>query len=468
MQHRLLVALAPEQRLVGHAFVGHAFVGQASALTGHKGQQVDTVEFAICGHLGPGGGGRSVKHVHMVYRRRQHAARLDARGPARHEGHVGAALEVIQFPAAIGTVDLRQADITGAAVVAGKNHQGVLAQAIVLERLQYPADAAVQGANHAGVYPQGVVCNMREGVIVLPLRLQRIVHRPVRQVEEKGPVAVGLYHLDGFIGVVVCQVPVRRKGLAAIEGRRIAGCRPHHLVNVILFAFGVHHIRVVLRQEQRARQIQAVVKALPLGHHITHRAQVPLADMGGVITRLLQYLGHRYFTRRHTQLGNFPHSGRFLAIDKYWQRRRVEIAHPLENGGANLEKRRELETEAGGIATGHQRGPGRGADRVGRIAVLEHHTLAGDGIDMGRHQAAVGGATVVQRDVVETHIIGQYQDDIGRPLPRWPLAGGGALRPVDRHIRAHRAQHGTDNGQAPHQDVDAVVPGQGCAYGQHE
>ena len=381
---------------------------------------------------------------------------------------MGAALEVIQFPAAIGPVDIRQADIAGAAVVAGENHQGVVTQAVVLQGLQYPPHAAVQGAYHAGVYTQGVVCNLGKGVVVLPLRLQRIVHRPVGQVEEEGPVAVGLYHLDGFVGVVVRQVPVRRKGLAAIEGRRIAGCRPHHLVNVILFAFGVHHVRVVFRQKQGTGEIQAVVKALSLGDHVAHRAQVPLADMGGVIARLLQYLGHGYFTRRHTQLGDFRHPGRFLAIDEYRQRRRVQVAHPLEYGGPDLEKRCVLETEAGGVATGHQRGPGRGADRVGRIAVLEHHTLAGDGINMGRHQAAVGGATVVQRHIVETHVIGQDQDDIGRPLPGCLLAGGGALGPVDRHIRAHRAQHGTDNGQAPHQDVDAVVPGQGGAQGQHD
>ena len=123
-----------------------------------------------------------------------------------------AALEERDLPAAERPVHVGQADVVGAAVVGREEDQRVLLEAVRAERVQHAPDAAVERADHRRVDAQAVVGDLRERVVVLARRLERRVRRPVRQVQEERPIAVGLDHLHGLVGVVVREVARRREG----------------------------------------------------------------------------------------------------------------------------------------------------------------------------------------------------------------------------------------------------------------
>ena len=62
--------------------------------------------------------------------------------------------------------------------------------------------------------------------------------------------------------------------------------------------------------------------------------------------------------------------------DEGWQGGFLDILHPLKDGGAGFEERRELETETGRVAAGQDGRAGRGADRtaLGLVSpVLSRH-----------------------------------------------------------------------------------------------
>ena len=65
-------------------------------------------------------------------------------------------LKQAQFPAAIGFVDTRQADIIGTAIVAGEDDQRIIVQTIIFERLHHLPDT-VNSAYHGRIDPCGVI-----------------------------------------------------------------------------------------------------------------------------------------------------------------------------------------------------------------------------------------------------------------------------------------------------------------------
>ena len=378
-----------------------------------------------------------------------------------------APLEEGRFPAAIRPVDVGKADIVGAAVVGGEDHQGVVVQALVLQRLQHPTDVAVQVADHGAVDAQAMILDLRQGVVVGLGRLQRRVDGVVGQVHEERPVPVGVDRLDRFVRQVVGHVGRRVEHLRTVVLHGERQSAPQELVDRIPILPRFLDRRVADRREQRGagHEAQALVEALVLGPRALDPAQVPLAQVNGVIAAGLQGLGDGDLGGGHglgvVVLRRVLH---LVLVEVRGVQRvaRVTADDAREGHG----RRRELKAEAGGVAAGHDRRARRGAGGVAAVAVGEGDPLVGDRVDgRGRH-GPVRDTAAVQGDVVVAKVVGQDEHHVRRPLP--------ALSHARRRDRASRPGHrviGLDLrllGARDHDDqVEAEMPGRHAGRDQH-
>ena len=76
---------------------------------------------------------------------------LDFSRPFRKERHVGAALEQRELPAAIGLIDIGQADIGCATIIAGEDDEGIVGETGLRQLFGDATNAAIQGENHRGI-----------------------------------------------------------------------------------------------------------------------------------------------------------------------------------------------------------------------------------------------------------------------------------------------------------------------------
>ncbi len=150
------------------------------------------------------------------------------------------------------------------------------------------------------------------------------------------------------------------------------------------------------------------------GPHVADAAEVPLADVRGLITGTLQHFGDGHFRWRHAVLFERLHRIGFFAMHDQLQGTRVVLRHRFEDRHADFEERRELEAEPRRISAGHDRRARRRAYRVCRVTVGECHAVVADRIDVRSLQRAVGRTAVVERHVVEAHVVGHDDDDVRR------------------------------------------------------
>ena len=315
--------------------------------------------------------------------------------------------------------------------------------------------------NHGRVDAGPVILDVREGFVVRPACLQRRVRRPVRQIEKERMVAVRLDHAHGFVGVVVRQVALRLELARAVELRRITHGRPDHFVDAAEVQLGVYHGVRVRRQIQTTDHVQAVVEALLFGAHLADAAKMPFADMRGAIARTPHRLRQGDFVRRHTEFLDCRHFRREVMVNHRLQRCRIARLHPVEDRHPDAEERRELEAEAGGIASGHQCRTRWRADGVGGIAIGERRARGGNRINVRRRRRTVGHRrAAVQGDVVEAEIVGQNQHHVG-----WPFAGRrgwpcGPLLPGNGPMGRNRITDVGDDGRKRHQQVQPIGVGE--------
>ena len=142
------------------------------------------------------------------------------------------------------------------AVVTGENHQGVVVQTLVSERLQHASYVAIEVAHHGGVNTQRVIFNVRKGCVVFLGGLQGRVRRGVGQVQKEGLLAIGLNGFFGFISEVICHIALGLERFTAIKVHaKAAGC-PLKFINDVKGLLSVHHIGVVFRQVKRAAMLE--------------------------------------------------------------------------------------------------------------------------------------------------------------------------------------------------------------------
>ena len=363
-------------------------------------------------------------------------ARGNARRPFGHIGHPQAALELRQFPAAEGLVDVGDADVARRAVVAGEDHDGVVVQPVFFQGLQNTAHAAVHRADHGAVDTAAVVGDLWQGVVVFLAGLQRGVHTPMRQEQEKRPVLVAGDGGDGFVGEVVGQVLVGLEPGAAVVADAKAHVGPQELVDGVEVLLGVDDPRVFLGQVQATLHEQALVKALVVGPHLRCAAQMPLADVQRVIAAWLEQFGHRQLTGGQPQVVEVLGLRGLVLVDPH----RVQaVGVGVKRAGhARHGARRgcEFNAKPPGVTTGHQRRTRHRAHGGAGMALVKAHTVAGDAVDVGRGHPFGSAATAVGGDVVDAQIVGHDDDDVGRALRGCHGCGRRALRPRHRLVRA--------------------------------
>ncbi len=371
----------------------------------------------------------------MRHRRVDHRPRLDPSGPAHEHRHADAAFEQRQLPPAIRGVDLGQAYIARAAIIAGKDDDRVVVEPLLLQRRHDPPDAAIERAHHRGIDAQAVRLDIAHRLVIRLGRLQRGVDVPVRKIQEERAVAVRLDHLDRLVGPVICQIAAGLEPVAAIVAGGILHPRPEELVDRVEGQLGVDRVRVVLGQMQRAGHQQALVEALRIGAEFRSVAQMPLADMDAVIARRFQDLGDRALAAGQTLAIEIGRAfDRCLLVGQWRQtrihlrrQRRDDAPHTIGGGG-------ELEPGTRRITPGEDHRPRWGAARSARIGVGIDRTLARQPVDIGgRHQTACDAAAK-GRDVVDAEVIGEDEDDVGRALAGRERSHIGALLPGNRPV----------------------------------
>jgi len=268
----------------------------------------------------------------------------------------------------------------------------------------------------------------------------------VGQIHEERPVAVGPDAGQRLIRQIVGHIAVGMEPLSAVVLNTVGQVGPQEAVQRIERLARVDHVRVAGRQEQLCpdHKAQALVKALILGSHARRLAEVPFAQVQGVVASGLHQLGKRDLAGGDTHLligRDLVHP--VAAEDEF--ELLISVRQGRQQPGHLNRNRGELEAEPGRIAAGHQGRAGGGAGGVAGIALGQDRTAPGQGIDVRGPDRAVAEAAV-QADVVEAQIIRQDDDHIGRAI------GGGHRRrlrsgfPDDRAIR-------TDRGTAPACDV---------------
>ena len=154
--HDLVATAAPEQSVMR----------RAHSLALHEREQIDAVDRPVMRQRRTRAAAGGGENVEMADRPLDRRARLDLRGPAHEERYLDATFEERRLPPAVRFVDVGQADVMRAAIVAGEDHQRVIVQPLRLERRHHAPDPAIERADHRAIDPRAVVGDLRQGVII--------------------------------------------------------------------------------------------------------------------------------------------------------------------------------------------------------------------------------------------------------------------------------------------------------------
>ena len=245
------------------------------------------------------------------------------------------------------------------------------------------------------------------------------MHTPVRKVKEKGLIFIAMDGRDSFVGEVVGQVFVGLKPMPRVVAHAKAHVGPQKFVDGVKVLLGVHDTWIVLRQVQPAFHEQALIKTLVARSHFGGAAQVPFTDMQGVITALFERFGHGDFGGRHTQIIEIFGAFGSLFVNHHFARSvgvRIQLT-----GHASHRTRRgcELHAKPPRIAPCQQCRTRHGANRAAGIALVKTHAVSGDGINMGRWHALRRMASACGGDVIDTQVVSQNKNDVGRAFAHW-------------------------------------------------
>ena len=363
--------------------------------------------------------------VHVLFRSRRHSGQLQQRrieirrgdrNPAAGtgRGHAGTADQqgfpgspLVHPPLPFGE---RRVAGGGAfrggesAVVGGEDHNRVIRDAGFVEAGEQPADVLVDALDHRGIGGVGLknppphpfvpllpdreilavdkridpVQSHRPGLpaeLLYFLRpgLDRRMHAVVPEIEEERPVGIaGVDPADRLIGQPVRQILPRR---TVFEGRNLPRTEITHRRMPVVTAADIHVKTVTFRP-------------------VRFVAEVPLAEMPGLITALAQGAGQRTLRKRQLlHIGSVDQ----VAVQRM---RGTAVVDPV--GHAN----------PGGIFSAHDAGTGRRTDRTGGVGVGEQHPLRRQPVEV---RGLVEGAAHAA-DIPPAHVVHQDQYDVRMSL----------------------------------------------------
>ena len=238
----------------------------------------------------------------------------------------------------------------------------------------------------------------------------------VGQVKEERPVAVGGYHLHGLIREVVREVARRLERLAAVVDDLPGMRSPQEAVDGVEGLLGIHDVRGRGGQEHggTGHEPQRFVEAMGLRRETRVLAQVPFAEVHGVIATTFQQARQRNLAGRQALLFIRRHVGNALLVEDgiCWGTRRAVRANDARETDGN---RGELETDTGRVAASEQRRARRRARGIARIAGGELGPFRGDAVDVGGGHEVAGNAAAAQRDVVVAEVVGNNEHDVRCP-----------------------------------------------------
>ncbi len=184
-------------------------------------------------------------------------------------------------------------DIAGRAIVAGEDEDGIVGETFGLHCVHDATDAAVERTDHGRVDAGAMRFDVADGVVVGLGGLQRRVHAPFGDIEEEGPVSVGVDDLDRLVGPPVSEIAAGLEPRAFIVGGGVLHARPEEFVDRIEGELGVDDVGVVLRQVERARHQEAFIEPLRVGAEFRAEAEMPFADMDRVVAGVARALRRR-------------------------------------------------------------------------------------------------------------------------------------------------------------------------------
>mmetsp|Transcript_67487 Transcript_67487/g.186944 ORF Transcript_67487/g.186944 Transcript_67487/m.186944 type:complete len:527 (-) Transcript_67487:101-1681(-) len=370
-------------------------------LAQHLGQQVAAVARVVGVGRGAGSGQQRGQPVHADQHLIADLAGLHARGPAQQRGHADAAFQQLALLATEGP-DIGEAL---AAVVAGEHDDGVLRQALGLQRGQHAAHGSIQRGDDLAVLLQVAAVGVVE---VLELARHRFVAwalpRPVRR------------------GEVQAQQEGLGRTLAAQEGLAVVGDQVGVVAHLVDPHLALEQVRgqvgadaglvgeIVHRAAGVAKElVVAALQRTELGQG----AEVPFAEQRGAVAAGLQQRGQ----------------GGVLG----WQ------AELVAGAGNRL-----LQPAAQPVlvAAGDQaKARGRAHGRVG-IALREADALGGQLVEVGRGVVALA----VDAEVGPAQVVGQDKEDVGRRV-------GGARRGREQGKGAQALQQAASGRGRHHEKI---------------
>ena len=212
------------------------------------------------------------------------------------------------------------------------------------------------------------------------------------EIEEERTVAVGLDRGNRLLAEKIGQIAAGVKARTAIKLHGVGRRHPQQAVERIAGKRCIdRHVGLIFGGT--GHEAKAFVEALQFRAHSLGLAQVPFADVDGVIAAFLEHFGDGHLVGRHAHFGhrwNLAHSVGVIE-DRVRPRRRVarDIFRKLVGDGG------KFEAEPRRIAAGHQGRARRRAGCIGGIALREIRALGSDGVDVRRRHCATSNTAVV-------------------------------------------------------------------------
>ena len=268
------------------------------------------------------------------------------------------------------------------AVLGGHDDQRVVEDVQLAKGIHQPANVPVQ-TRHRLVVAGGFETSATVVLVVFLRRVPGRVRRIVGLIEKEGPIGVLLDEFDAPVGLDVGPV-----------GRLVRLADP------------VKHLRIKRSPGVEKSRIR--------------RPQMPLADVRGLVTGIVQ------------KVGEIIPEVEAVIVEGVGIASVVGVAAAAMGGVAIFSHPVGMR-----ILAGQYGRPARSAQRLGRVVGVESNPVAGQRVDIGR----VNGLHAVGAEGVPAALVKEHEDDVGRPLRRWRLAGRGRAKRQrgPRHAREKRS-----------------------------